>query len=135
MHFLDTPFDERPGWIQHLSTCPVRFVGDEGWVDVGDSGGIEVSSDALKKEVADMPKNVSGLGVGTHSRNFFDCIKSGNSTVANEMVMRNSPIACHAAALAWILNRKLTLHPETETFINDFEANSLYSRPARMWGS
>ena len=133
LHFLDTPFDKRPGWIQHLSTCPVRFVGDEGWVEVGDSGGIVVSSEALEKEVADMPRNISGLGVGAHSRNFFDCIKSRKPPVANEQVMRNSHIACHTAAIAWMLNRKLTLDPKTDLIVGDPEANSLAKRPAREW--
>ncbi len=133
MHFLDTPFQERPGWFQHLSTCPVRFVGDEGWVEVGDSGGIEVSSAVLKKEVVDMPRDVSGLGVGAHSRDFFDCVKSRKLPSANAMVMRHSHIACHTAAIAWMLDRKLTLDPETESFINDDEANGLRSRPQRDW--
>lgn len=135
MHFLETPFGERPGWFQHLSTCPVRFVGDEGWVEVGDSGGIEVSSEALKKEVADMPTDVSGLGVGAHSRDFFDSIKSREPTAANVGVMRHSHIASHAASLAWLLNRKLTFDPITESFVNDQEANGLRSRPARNWSS
>ncbi len=133
MHFLDTPFDQRPGWIQHLSTCPVRFVGDEGWVEVGDSGGIEVSSDALRKEVSDMPEVMSGLSVITHSRDFFDCIKSRKLPNANQHVMRHSHIACHAAAIAWMLNRPLKLDPETATFVGDPEANSLVSRPQRKW--
>ncbi|MEM7375511.1 MAG: Gfo/Idh/MocA family oxidoreductase [Bacteroidota bacterium] len=133
LHMLDTPFGERPGWFQHLSTCPVRFVGEEGWVEVGDSGGIEVSSEALKKAVKDMPRNVSGLGVGEHSRNFFDCIKSRQATAANPTVMRHSHIACHAAAIAWMLGRKISLDPKTETIVNDFEANSLASRPSRKW--
>ena len=33
--FLKTPFKERPGWVQELGTCPVRFVGDVGTVEVG----------------------------------------------------------------------------------------------------
>ena len=45
LDFLKTPFGERPGWVQSLGTCPVRFVGDEGWVETGDSGGIEVQPD------------------------------------------------------------------------------------------
>ncbi len=45
--------------------------------------------------------------------------------------MRHSHIACHAAALAWILKRKLTLDPASEKFVNDDEANGLRSRPAR----
>ncbi|NND07298.1 MAG: gfo/Idh/MocA family oxidoreductase, partial [Saprospiraceae bacterium] len=133
MHFLDTPFQHRPGWIQHLSTCPVRFVGDEGWVEVGDSGGIEVSSESLRKEVADMPKNVSGLGVEAHARDFFDAIKSRKATAANEQVMRNSHIACHAAAIAWMLGRDISIDPKTTSFINDHEAEILRTRPARAW--
>jgi hypothetical protein len=131
LEFLDTPFGNRPGWIQHLGTCPVRFVGDEGWVEVGDSGGIEVHPASLKSELQQLPKKIRGLDVSAHSRNFFDCVKSGETTAANPQVMRHSHIACHAAALAWMLNRKLKLDPAKEAFIDDDEANRLRSRPAR----
>ncbi|MCA9416517.1 MAG: Gfo/Idh/MocA family oxidoreductase [Candidatus Omnitrophica bacterium] len=133
IHFLETPFGERPGWIQHLGTCPVRYVGDEGWVEVGDSGEIEVSSPSLKEGLAPLPESGSGLDVQAHARNFFDCIKSREKPAANSQVMRHSHIACHAAALSWLLNRKLTLDPVKEEFVNDDEANGLRSRPAREW--
>ncbi len=133
IHFLETPFAERPGWIQELGTCPVRFEGDDGWVEVGDSGGIEVSSASLKNELAPLPESGSGLDVQSHSRDFFNCIKSREATAANPKVMRHSHIACHAAALSWMLNRKLTLDPEKEAFVGDDEANGLRSRPAREW--
>lgn len=133
IHFLKTPFEERPGWIQALGTCPVRFEGDEGWVEVGDSGGIEVSSDALKKELAGMPKVENGIDVLAHTRDFLDCVKSRGTTAANPGVMRRSHIACHAAALSWLLGRKLEMDPETETFLRDDEANRLRSRPERDW--
>jgi predicted dehydrogenase len=131
LDFLDTPFGERPGWVQHLGTCPVRFVGDEGWVEVGDSGGIVIEPASLAKELPQLPSKTAGLDVTAHSRNFFDCMKSRQPTAANPEVMRHSHIACHAAALSWILNRKLKLDPDREEFINDDEANSLRSRPAR----
>jgi len=133
LDFLKTPFGDRPGWINHLGTCPVRFVGDEGWVEVGDSGEIEVHPDSLQSEVKHLSTKTStvGLDVSAHARNFFDCIRSRAQTAANPQVMRHSHIACHAAALAWILNRKLTLDPVQEKFINDDEANGLRSRPAR----
>lgn len=133
IHFLKTPFEERPGWIQELGTCPVRFEGDEGRVEVGDSGGIEVFPEALKSELPPLPQSGSGLDVQAHSRNFFDCVKSRQATAANAEVMRHSHIACHAAALSWLLGRKLELDPETETFINDDEANRIRSRPERDW--
>jgi predicted dehydrogenase len=133
LDFLKTPFGDRPGWVQHLGTCPARFVGDEGWVEVGDSGEIEVSSDSLRNELkADSTrKTVIGLDVTAHARNFFDCIRSRGQTAANPKVMRHSHIACHAAALSWILGRKLTLDPTREEFVNDDEANRLRSRAAR----
>ena len=42
-----------------------------------------------------------------------------------------SHIACHAAAMAWKLGRKLTFDPETEAFVGDDEANRMRSRAAR----
>ncbi len=133
IHFLKTPFEERPGWIQELGTCPVRFEGDEGRVEVGDSGGIEVYPETLKSELPPLPEKGSGLDVQAHARNFFDCVKSRKPTVANAEVMRHSHIACHAAALSWLLERKLELDPENEAFINDDEANRLRVRPERDW--
>jgi predicted dehydrogenase len=138
IHFLKTPFEERPGWIQALGTCPVRFEGDEGSVEVGDSGGIEVSVESLKAELAqpaaaERDQSEAGLDVQAHSRNFFDCVKSRQPTAANAEVMRHSHIACHAAAMSWMLGRKLALDPVGEAFIDDDAANRLRARPARDW--
>ena len=135
LDFLKTPFGDRPGWFNHLGTCPVRFVGSEGWVETGDSGGIEVHPASLKEEIKSLsakPPTV-GLDVSAHARNFFDCIKTRGQTAANPKVMRHSHVACHAAALSWILQRKLTIDPTREEFVNDDEANGLRSRPARAF--
>jgi predicted dehydrogenase len=131
LDFLKTPFGKRPGWVQSLGTCPVRFVGEEGWVEVGDSGGIEVQPASLRGELKDLQGKQEGLDVSAHARNFFDCIKSRGRPAANSQVMRHSHIACHAAALAWLLNRKLRLDPTKEEFIGDKEANGLRSLPCR----
>jgi predicted dehydrogenase len=132
LDFLRTPFGQRPGWVQALGTCPVRFVGDEGWVEVGDSGGIEVHPASLRSEVAGLGNRpANGLDVGSHARNFFDCIKSRGRPAANSQVMRHSHIACHAAALAWLLNRRLRLDPAREEFVGDAEANGLRSLASR----
>jgi hypothetical protein len=130
---LQTPFGQRPRWIQALGTCPVRFIGDEGWVETGDNGGIEVHPASLKEELKEaLGKRASGLDVASHSRNFFDCVKSRAAPAANSQVMRHSHIACHAAALAWILNRKLKFDPAKEEFLGDDEANGLRARPSRL---
>ena len=85
--------------------------------------------DGKAVEVMSEGKPTRGADVVNHLRNFFDCVKTRKPTDANSAVMRRSHIACHAAALSWILQRPLKLNPETESFINDDEANRLKSRP------
>jgi predicted dehydrogenase len=133
LDFLETPFGERPGWIQSMGTCPVRFVGDSGWVETGDSGEIKIEPESIDQDSAQRQKKVVGLDVSAHARNFFDCVRSREQPVANADVMRRSHITCHAAALAWILNRPLRIDPTNETFLDDAEANSLRTRGARHW--
>jgi hypothetical protein len=133
LDFLKEPFKDRaPHYISRLGTCPVRFVGDEGWVETGDEGEVVVHPKSLEKEV-EQARRVRGLDVTAHSRNFFDCVRTRKKTDANPDVMRRSHIACHAAAIAWVLNRKLKLDPAKEEFVGDAEANRLRSRPDRDW--
>lgn len=132
--FLKEPFGDRsPHYITRLGTCPVRFVGEEGWVETGDSGEIVVEPASLAKDLPGPEKRVRGLDVTTHARDFFDCIRSRGKTAANPDVMRRSHIASHAAAIAWILQRKLELDPVKEEFVNDADANLLRFRPERNW--
>lgn len=133
LDFLPEPFGKRePHYVTRLGTCPVRFVGDEGWVETGDEGEIIAEPASLLKEI-DQTKRVRGLDVSAHARNFFDCIRSRGKTAANQDVMRRSHIASHAAAIAWILNRKLRFDPVKEEFIGDEDANRLRSRAKREW--
>jgi hypothetical protein len=132
--FLKEPFGNRaPHYETRLGTCPVRFVGDLGTVETGDSGEMLVTPDSLQKEITEDTKRVKGLDVSAHARNFFDCMRTRKLTVANQDVMRRSHIACHAAAIAWILKRKLRFDPVKEEFLEDAEANRLRGRPDRVW--
>lgn len=134
LDFLATPFGDRgPNWNTRLGTCPVRFVGELGSVETGDNGETEVSAATLRGELQDSASRVRGLDVSAHARNFFDCVKSRKTPIANAEVMRNSHVACHAAALSWILQRKLIFDPAKQEFVNDEEANGLRTRPARDW--
>ncbi|MCA9010950.1 MAG: Gfo/Idh/MocA family oxidoreductase [Planctomycetaceae bacterium] len=130
--FLKDPFGERSGWIQSNGTCPVRFIGEKGWVETGDGGEVHLALDGKAVEVTSEGKPVRGADVVNHLRDFFDCVKTRKPTAANSTVMRRSHIACHAAALSWILQRPLKLDPTTESFIDDDEANRLKSRPQRL---
>ncbi|MDX1927338.1 MAG: Gfo/Idh/MocA family oxidoreductase [Pirellulaceae bacterium] len=129
--FLKDPFGERPGWIQSNGTCPVRFIGEKGWVETGDGGEVHLAIEGKATEVTSEGKPARGADVVNHVRNFFDCVKTRQLPAANSAVMRRSHIACHAAALSWILQRPLKLDPTTESFINDDEANRLKTRPQR----
>ena len=117
-------------WIKGLGTCPVRFVGDQGWVEAGDHLGIETSDPKL---LADLGENqIRGTDPVLHVRNFLDCVKTREQPVCNSTVVRYGHMACFAAAISWKLGRKVTFDPQTESFVNDNEANQLrtYDRRA-----
>lgn len=134
LEFLPTAFGDRsPHFVTRLGTCPVRFVGEEGSIETGDEGEIIAKPESLLKSLPADFKRVRGLDVSNHARNFFDCMRSRKPTAANPDIMRKSHIACHAAAIAWILGRKVRIDPKTEEFINDPDANLLRSRPSRQW--
>jgi predicted dehydrogenase len=117
-------------WIPGLGTCPVRYVGDEGWVEAGDHLGIEASRPELLKG---MPENqIRGTDPVLHVRNFLDCVKTREQPACNATVVRYGHMACFAAAISWKLGRKVTFDPKTESFVDDAEANRLrtYQRRA-----
>ena len=116
------------GWLP-LGSCPVRFEGEAGWVETGDSGKLALSSPALLAgrkvaEIGDYPATF-------HVRNFLDCVKSRGTPRGNADVACHSHIACHAANIAIFLNRKLAYDPQKHEFIGDDEANRLRSEALR----
>ncbi len=118
----------KTGWLG-LGTCPIRLEGSTGWIETGDSGRISVSSDDLRRDLP-TPSD-AGTIPWKHVRDFFDCVKTRAQPRANAHVMRSSHIACHAAAIAWLLGRKVRLDPKTESFIDDDQANRMTSRAMR----
>jgi len=131
LDFLRTPFGDRaPHYRTALGTCPVRFEGDEGWIETGDAGAIEARPEALKAEMHSFARAV-GTDAAGHTRNFLDCVKTRRDAAANSRVMRSSHIACHAAAIAWLLGRKVAFDPAKEEFVGDAEANRLRDRAMR----
>ncbi len=121
-------FNNEGTWLG-LGTCPVRFEGDEGWVETGDSGDVAVYPASLQSERKLFA--IRGTDPAGHTRNFFDCMKSRALPAAHPGVMRNSHIACHAAAIAWQLNRNVRFDPVKEAFVGDDEANRMRSRAMR----
>jgi hypothetical protein len=58
-------------------------------------------------------------------------VKSRALPAANAEVAARSHIACHAAATAWMLGRKLTFDPVAEAFVGDEQANRMRIRAMR----
>ena len=136
----------RPGGWMGLGGCPVRFEGEDGWIETGDSGRIVVYPDSLRREVAldfspygRQAELLQGeaafpLPYGedpvTHARNFFDCVKTRRQPVCNADVIASSHLVCHASALSWKLKRELTYDPIKVEF-TDEEANRMRVREWR----
>ncbi len=122
---------QQGGWH---GSCGVRYEGTEGWVACADGySRPEVSHPAL---LADYAKLVQDYAARTgralnHVRNFFDCVKSRQQTVANPVMMHRSMSTVHAANISMWLNRKMTFDTVKEEFVGDAEANRLRSRAMR----
>jgi Predicted dehydrogenases and related proteins len=120
------------GWLG-LGTCSARYVGEEGWVETGDSGRMEVSSDALRKELKFF--GMPGTDPKNHVREFLDCVKSRKKPASNADVAAYAHIASHCAKIAWDTNSRLTFDPVKEEFLGtgpEVEiANRLRSRAMR----
>ena len=115
-------------------SCGERFDGTEGWAAAADGyAKPDVSSPALLGEF----KKVVGEYVARtgrsldHMRNFLDCVKSRQPTVANPEVMHHSMTTVHAANICMWLKRSLKFDPVKEEFVDDDEANRLRSRAMR----
>ena len=121
-------FSGEGDWLG-LGTCPVRFEGDDGWVEAGDHGGIATSSPDLL--ASGKPAEMAGTNPVKHVREFIDCIKSRAKPACNSTVARYGHVACFAAAISWKLGRKLRFDPATEMFMGDDEANKMRSHVRR----
>ncbi len=116
------------GWIP-LGSCPVRFEGELGWVEAGDSGKMVLSSPELLagREVAE----IGGYPATFHVRDFLDCVKTRRQPKGNADAACNAHIACHAANIALHLDRTVKFDNQTKSFVDDEQANRLRSEALR----
>lgn len=121
-------FNGEGQWLG-LGTCPVRFEGDEGWVEAGDFGKIAAHPQALLDGTK--PAETAGTDPSGHVREFLACVRSRAATASNSAITRSSHVVCHAAAIAARVGRKLTFDPAAEAFVGDDEANRLRGRARR----
>lgn len=115
------------GWM-NSGSCPIRFEGDAGWIETGDSGELFAEPAAL---LAGRRQKIAGYPANFHVRNFLDCVKSRSRPRADAEAACWAHIACHAANVALLLKRRVRFDPVTTMFINDEEANRLRSEALR----
>jgi len=114
--------------------CGERFDGPEGWVAAADGyGSPDVSSPSLlheyKKVLAEYTDRTQRPM--NHVRDFFDCIRSRQRTVAHPEVMYRSMNICLAADICEQLKRNLKFDLRKAEFVGDPEANRMRSRAMR----
>jgi len=116
------------GWIP-LGSCPVRFEGEAGWVEAGDSGKLVLSSPELM--AGRKVEEIGGYPATFHVRDFLDCVKTRGRPKGNADAACNAHIACHAANIALFLGRPVKLDTTSYTFVGDAEADRLRSEALR----
>ena len=115
------------GWLG-LGTCSVRYEGEDGWVETGDTGRLELSSGTLRAEQREYEE--AGTSAVSHVKNFLESVKTRKPAHSNAQVVATSHIICHAAYIAWQLGRPLKLDPVKVEF-DDEQANRMRSRALR----
>ena len=110
-----------------------KWIGDKGWV--------WVSRGDLGKSVQTEPKELKQEKLGAndvrlyespgHWRNFLDCIKSRQPTIAPCETAHRSATPGHLGRIAMWLGRKIEFNPETEEIIGDPVASAMLGRPYR----
>lgn len=108
----------------------IRFVGDEGWVQVDDETNI------VTAEPASILKMRSIIGkswadTGGHIRNWIDAMRTRTRTVCHPEAAHRAISICQIGNLCLRLGRKLRWDPAAQRFPNDDDANRMLSRARR----
>ena len=69
--------------------------------------------------------------LNAHVRNFLDCVKSRQRTIADVEDGHQTAVACHLANISLRLGRKIRWDADTEDVIGDAEASAMLERPYR----
>ena len=114
--------------------CGERFDGPDGWAGAADGyAKPDVSSPALLKDYKKVLAEYAGRTQRPmdHVRDFFDCVRSRRTPVANPEVMFRSMSICLAADICEKLQRNLKFDLLKAEFVDDPEANRLLNRVMR----
>jgi len=112
---------------------PYKHIGEpEGAVIYGDQGYLVMGNHGWRAYTKknELVKEMPGdSDAAPHVQNFIDCVKSRQRPACDlETVGHPASVLCHAGNISWRVGRSLIMDAETETFLNDPEANALRGR-------
>ncbi len=90
-----------------------------------------LAADAVEQVYGSKPIANNGGNPINHMNNFFECMKSRKTPVADVKTHHKMLCVCHGTNIALRLGRKLTFDPKTEKFVGDPQANSFLEREQR----
>lgn len=117
-----------------------KWIGTDGWVlvnraesDKSNPGGFDASNPDWKKgkSLSEKLRKVKLYESKGHQRNFLDCIKSRQPTIAPVETAHHSAIPGHLGLISMLTGRKIHWNVATETIIGDPEASKLLTREYR----
>jgi predicted dehydrogenase len=116
------------------------FYGTKGWMHLDGSTWRtffgrknEPGPSMVSSEGAADPMNLLGTGDSGHFANFIDAVRSRNVSDLNADVEEGhrSTVLCHLSNIAYRLGRQLEFDSNTESFVNDVQADGYLSRRYR----
>ncbi len=118
------------GYPDIRSGC--KWIGSEGWVWV-DRGGFDASNPAWKKgkNLPEALRKIKLYESPGHWRNFLDCVKSRQPTIAPVETAHHSTIPGHLGLISMLVGRKIHWNVKHEKILGDPAASELLTRPYR----
>ena len=107
----------------------LMFVGDEGWIFLSDSGGIEAKPDSVLAGLD--PPDANYIIQEPHIRDFLTCMRSRKQPVSNPEAAHRAHTIAHCANICLRLGRPLQWNATEERFDGDREANNMRYRAMR----
>lgn len=101
----------------------VKFFGTDGWVEVA-RGYFDASDESLKPEAKKEKDDTPYEGRPGHHGNFIDAVKNRVDPIVPVEIGHRTCTACTLGNISFDLNRALEWNPDTESFVNDNEAQA-----------
>jgi predicted dehydrogenase len=113
-------------------TSGTKWIGTDGWVWV-DRGGFEGSNPEWKtyKTLPENLRKVKLYESNNHFRNFLDCVKSRQPTIAPVETAHHSAIPGHLGLISMMTGRKIKWNVDREVITDDPDAAKLLTREYR----